>query len=533
MMIIVGGAILPLALIGGWLTASGARSGRELLRRELESSLAHVAQRMSDRWQHRSAELALLANNEPARRLLGAAGADPEATQYFQEMARALGTSMRELSYRDAEGRTRWSSREAASLPSGSLPETRRAVSGFNDYDAILVRRPVRDEDGSALGTVEARVLLSALLPTDSLQLIVAGSALRIRNREDGVLIGGPAAAPPGATSVLTRASLDDPPLDLELAASDARYVEPFARAARLGLGFLLGVAALALGLTAFLTRRLTGSLEQMVHAAGAVAAGDLERTVTGSGGDEIGRLAAAFNTMTQSLRRTLRELARGEALAAVGQFAASISHEVRNALTAVRLDLQRLSERMAPSDDRMLVRRMLKNVQRLDTIVTGSLRIARTDPDTMHAVVLEGVVRSAMSAAEPAFVESGTRAALEPCEEDRLRVRGDAGALEQMFLNLLMNAAQAMTAGGLVRVSIDQADAHVIVRIADAGQGIPPEILAKLGEPFFSSRSEGTGLGFSIARQIAVAHGGEASVVSTGLSGTTVEVVLPRAPAD
>ena len=102
-------------------------------------------------------------------------------------------------------------------------------------------------------------------------------------------------------------------------------------------------------------------------------------------------------------------------------------------------------------------------------------------------------------------------------------------GALEQMLLNLLINAAQAMVPGGIARVSIDVDGETVVVRVADDGPGIPPETLARLGEAFFSSRPEGTGLGFAIARQIAAAHGGDVCVESTGPTGTVVRVTLPR----
>ena len=90
-----------------------------------------------------------------------------------------------------------------------------------------------------------------------------------------------------------SRASLVDPPFDLELVASDARYVQPFVRAARLGFVSLLAVSALAVLLTTFLVRRLTSALEQMADAAGAIAAGDLERVVEQRGDDEVARLAA------------------------------------------------------------------------------------------------------------------------------------------------------------------------------------------------------------------------------------------------
>jgi signal transduction histidine kinase len=394
-----------------------------------------------------------------------------------------------------------------------------------------MVRRPVADASGAAIGAVEARVLLSAILPTDSLQRIVAGAALRIRDRETGEVIGGSPRTADGATKVLTQVSLSDPPLDVEMAASDARYVQPFMRAARLGLVSLLAVATLALVVTGILSRQLTASLEQMAEAAVAVAGGDLERNVVGSGADEIGRLATAFNTMTESLRRTLHELSRREALAAVGHFAASISHEVRNAVTSVRLDAQRLHERAADTNDRALAKRLLGNVNRLDSIVTGSLRIARANPETMRPIVLEGVIRTAMTAAEPAFLESGARAMVEVDEQRRDRVRGDAGALEQLFVNLLLNAAQAMGGGGIARVSIEPSDANVVVRIADTGRGISAEDLGRMGEAFFSSKPQGTGLGFSIARQIALVHGGDVRVVATSGAGTTIEVALPRAP--
>lgn len=530
MLIVIGGAILPLALIGAWLSASTTRSGRELLRSELDSSLAEIGQRIRERWTHREADLTLLADNRPANNLVGSGNADPETVRYLDALARGLRPTISEVTYRDSLGRARWGSNGA--VDAGQAPlDARRSIVGFESYDAVLVRRTLGGAGERAHGFVEARILLSAILPTDSLQLIVAGAALRIRNRETGELLGGRRTTPAGATLVSAHASLADPPFDLELVASDAGYVQPFAHAARLGLVFLVVVAALALLLTAALTRRLTASLEQMVDAAGAVAGGDLDRVVSSPGDDEVGRLANAFNTMTDSLRRTMRELAEREALAAVGRFAASMSHEVRNALTAVRLDAQRLHERIASSDgEGALINRILRNVQRLDSIVTGSLRIARTSPETMRSVALEGVVYAALSTAEPSFSQAGVRATVSIDGSRQTRVHADPGALEQLFLNLLMNAAEAMEPGGVAAVSIERIESRVVVRIADTGHGIPTGQLARMGEPFSSSKSKGTGLGFSIARQIALSHGGNVTVACSTKAGTTVEVVLPAA---
>ena len=233
---------------------------------------------------------------------------------------------------------------------------------------------------------------------------------------------------------------------------------------------------------------------------------------------------------MTDSLRRTLRELGRQEALAAVGQFAAAISHELRNALTAVRLDLQRLQERAEPAHpDRALIGRVLRNVHRLDAITTGSLRIARTTPETMRALAIEGVLHGAASAAEPAFLDARCRIEIVPLDGTHARVRGEAASLEHLFLNLLINAAHAMKPDGVARMSIDLVDGSVIVRIADTGHGIAADQLGRIGQPFFSSKPNGTGLGFSIAQQIAAVHGGHVTVAETGGDGTTVSVTLPR----
>jgi len=139
------------------------------------------------------------------------------------------------------------------------------------------------------------------------------------------------------------------------------------------------------------------------------------------------------------------------------------------------------------------------------------------------------GAGSAALTAAEPLFHETGTKAELLPLADQRVRVRGDAGALEQMLLNLFINAAQAMSPGGVARVSIEAGEERVVVSVSDDGSGIPPESLARMGEPFFSSRPAGTGLGFAIARQIADSHRGDVTVANTGPTGTLIRVTLPR----
>ncbi|HUQ84508.1 MAG TPA: HAMP domain-containing sensor histidine kinase [Gemmatimonadaceae bacterium] len=319
-------------------------------------------------------------------------------------------------------------------------------------------------------------------------------------------------------------------PLELSISAPSAPFVKPFEDAARTGLAVLMMVALVAFGVSAVLTSRVTRSLARLSEAASAVALGDLERQVPAAGGDEIAELAAAFNRMTDSLRRTLAELSQQRALAAVGEFAASVAHEVRNSLTAVRVDLQH-AKRHLPAENQgtTLLVRALESTRRLDSTVSSALRAARTGQMTPSRIDLRVVLEHAMRSAAPAFDERC--ATLEPLVTDvDAQVIGDASALEHLFLNLLINAGQALSAGGSARVDIVRANGHVLVRIEDTGPGVPVDQLASLGEPFRTTKPDGTGLGVPIARRIAVAHGGELRVDSAPDHGTTATVQLPLA---
>src|SRR5205085_11899773 len=133
------------------------------------------------------------------------------------------------------------------------------------------------------------------------------------------------------------------------------------------------------------------------------------ERSVDATGDDEVARLASSFNAMTQSLQRTVAELSRQRAMAAVGEFAASMAHDVRNSLTAIRVDLQH-ALRHLPSEDpgAKLGARALDSVRRLDATVTAALGVARGGRVDKSAVHLGKVIERAVAAAEPSFAERG-----------------------------------------------------------------------------------------------------------------------------
>ncbi len=541
LLLVLVGAVVPLVLIGLWLTRAVVRAGEDLLRTELDKSVQKITDATEQRWSHRHGDLALLAANDVAHRLLagGPPGTlAPADSAYLEELATGLTETVPRFEYRDAAGRIRWSRRTTVDTPGVRDPRTPAPVE-----PTLMMELPVMTAAGAhPLGRMVAHVTLSAVIPSDTSLRLPNGARLQIVQRSPRrVLILG---AVPDSVLGLDRftvgevgwlavhRSLRDPEIDLILAAPLTDYVQPFERVARTGVLTLMIVALLALLLSAFLTTRLTRSLERLAIAAEAVAAGDLDHRVEGNGDDEVGRVAAAFNRMMENLRRSLGELSKRQSLAAIGEYAASLAHQVRNGLTAVRVDLQRVEEKTAgDSPGRTLIARSLENVKRLDGIVSASLRVGRHDR-APRRLDLRHVLRSAAQNADGAFSERGATLAPTASYGNEAWILGDAIALEQLFLNLLLNAAQALQQGGRAEIRADVDGSDFLIAVTDTGTGIPPDHVERVLDPFFSTKAEGTGLGLSIARQIATAHGGSLRLESVQGKGTRVEVRLPLAAA-
>lgn len=510
LLIVLAGAVAPLALIGLWLTRTAARSGEELLRNRLTVALDRGVQEIGARWVRHRAELLSLAERQPATGRRGAAETPPVANYAV---------------FRDSAGAARWT----LGRPTEAATPVVTVV--LEVYDPASGRRR---------GTLEAQLAASALVGGEGAAAGLVGAVLAVFERSSGASL----LALPFDPTLLTRdrfqwggddwlalrRTLSEPALELVTAAPLTPFTRPFEEAARSGTLVLVAVALTCILLAALLTGRMTRSLATLAAAADAVARGDLQRQVEDSAGDEVGRVARAFNAMTESLRRTLAELARRESLAAVGQFAATLAHEVRNPLTAIRLDLQRVEESLpADTSTRKLQERALAEIERLDRAVTGALRLARSGQVELGPIDLRPPLEAAAAAALPEFAARGATLAPLPLEPVALPVRGDPGALEQLFLNLLLNAAQALDGGGVAAVDLQLESAHQLVKVRDNGCGIAADQLERIFEPFFSSKSAGTGLGLTIARQIVLAHGGEIGVESVRGQGTTVSVRLPR----
>ena len=527
--LVLGVAIVPLVLIGAYLLLGASRSGEQLLSQRLERATEESRSTLISRWLPFRSMLLDVSDWPEVRR--AAEGGEGEA---LAAKLLDLDPRIRQVAVRGASGERLFAFDRATLTPEqgGQPPATNPLMRVTFDLFGI---EPVG-------AVIEFGVEGDLLLPADVLPPSTAGMDLTLLDPETGAsLLPIPLDAYAiregrftwgGEEWLASIREFEDPPVRLVVAAPLTPYVAPFRRSVRNG-GYLLAAVALGGLLAAIvLTSRMTRSLRALVGGAEAVSAGDLSHRISRPGADEVGRVAESFNQMTESLQRMVREKASRESLAAMGEFAASLAHEVRNPLTAVKIDLQSLQERL--SDDAELtppLRRALEEIDRLDATVGDALSVVRRG-DGERVFDVRQPIRAAAHSVGPAFAAAG--ATLEVIGEDGpLRVRGDAAGLEQLFLNLLLNAAEALPAGGLAKISARRERVAVLVRVEDDGPGIPASVRERIFEPLFSTKETGTGLGLTISRRIVEAHRGDLSVDDIEGGGTRVEIRFPVADAD
>ena len=225
--------------------------------------------------------------------------------------------------------------------------------------------------------------------------------------------------------------------------------------------------------------------------------------------------------------KRAETELRNREALAQIGQMAAVVAHEVKNPLAGIGGAVQIIGGRLPEdSPDREIIQTILDRIDALDQKVQELLLFARPRAPSLAAVSLRGLVRDIVEHLE---LDPRLSAVEVSISSDDVTVRGDAEQLREVFLNLLLNAAQSMQDGGRIGVVFSETADTCTARVEDDGPGIPEEIRERIFDPFFSTRNTGTGLGLAIARRIVEAHAGEISICCPKNGGTVATVVLPR----
>jgi PAS domain S-box-containing protein len=230
-----------------------------------------------------------------------------------------------------------------------------------------------------------------------------------------------------------------------------------------------------------------------------------------------------------KSMEERIRQLDR---LAALGQFASSVAHEIRNPLTGIATGVQFLSRGFPEGDERLEgVAFILREVVRLNTIIQDLFTASRPRELTLGPVRLAEVAARVLRGLKPAPEEAGVTIELDRADAWPV-VTADADQLQQVLLNLIQNAVQATAAGGRVAIRARTEGGEHVIEVEDTGGGIAPEHLPRIFDPFYTTRPKGTGLGLFVAHAIVQRHRGSLEVKSQLGRGTRFRIHLPMNPA-
>ena len=452
----------------------------------------------------------------------------------------------------------------------------------------LLTSGPVRDDNGRILGALMVGTRLSTLA-TDLKTQVLADLVIL---DQQGALMATTMSEPEQGFDVLTLTSLEVAYLDPGKIDALVMYQRPYqiyyaplvVRRAEVGvvgvvlpsnfivttestsrnlfsLVFSLGtLAVIVVGY--LLAQRISRPIMRMRDVSLAVASGDLDQRTGIRGRDEVGQMAAVFDLMTFRLRRrtaqaaqlhaeTVRrsgeleeanirlqqaqqQLVQSEKLAAVGQLTAGIVHDVKNPLAVIRGLTEEVQEQLGnDSPHTSQLQTIRDNATRANAIVSDLLKFARLSNPELRYQNLQDTVLSALRLTDYLARRGRVKIVTEPSAQPVMTVY-DAQQIEQVLVNLIQNAIQAMPDGGTLRVRVGQTPEWVEVDVADTGVGIPAKNLGRIFDPFFTTKppGEGTGLGLSVSYGLVAQHKGRIDVRSEVGKGSVFTLRLPRRAA-
>jgi len=254
-----------------------------------------------------------------------------------------------------------------------------------------------------------------------------------------------------------------------------------------------------------------------------------------------LSQSALAFENaiLYQEQKQRLRKMFRADRLATIGQIAAGAAHEIRNPLTTIRSSMQYLQSKETDTEKLEVYDGLMGEVDRIDGIIRDLLSFSKPVTPQKEPVELYGLIQQVINLAASYARHDCVDIRFNPPEGEKAVLQADPGQLKQVFVNIVLNAVQAMQGGGTLAIEAEKiyhepspGRKQWAIRFSDTGPGIPEEELDQIFDPFFTTKNEGTGLGLSISYGIIKQHGGDISVESRTAGknrGTCITVMLPR----
>ncbi len=318
--------------------------------------------------------------------------------------------------------------------------------------------------------------------------------------------------------------------------------IAPFGRLGAWYWVFVILLAASTSLAFSALLGRVTNSLKELIRAAKRIGAGDLVPWLPPPGEDEVGELTLAFREMSDQIKRMVGQVDQNSRLAVIGELSAYLAHEIRNPLSCVKMNLQRIERwgrtKPLPAELRESVDISLKEVDRLGSSLTSILQLARRDETKEQVVSLHAVLTETIDLLRGEFDRAGVEVSLD-LDASHDRVRSDPGHLKGAFLNLMMNGLEAQPTGGrlIIRSALENVSGMgpaVAVHIRDHGPGVPNEVRERIFEPFFTTKSNGSGIGLAVVSRTLRAAGGDVYLADLPVweKGAELVVRMPLAAA-
>ena len=308
---------------------------------------------------------------------------------------------------------------------------------------------------------------------------------------------------------------------------------QSFLNSVNTGVGAIALVSIIVAGVIAIpLARYITRPVADLVQANRSLMNGDMSVRVEVEGRSELAELGRSFNQMAETIQSTQNELLRKETLASIGQLAAGVAHELNNPLGTILL-LSDVIHKQTDEDDphRTDLGMIVDETVRCKRIVSDLLNFARQQEvlaqDTdLHALLDQVITKTSC---QPTFKRINI---VRDYHDVPLIIQADPAQMQQVFINLLNNAAEAIEGDGKITISTRKVDAEFVeIKVADTGYGIPEESMGKIYTPFFTTKEvgKGTGLGLAIVYGIIKMHRGQISMQSRVGLGTTFSILLPK----
>ena len=301
----------------------------------------------------------------------------------------------------------------------------------------------------------------------------------------------------------------------------------------------IVAAAALFIGLLVsfWISARITKPVEELAEGAREVATGRWDTRIEVRGSDEVGQLAIAFNDMTRTLASQKERLLQTERVAAWRELARRLAHELRNPLFPMQITIENLQKARRLDAKQFLevfnesTATLKAELANLNTIVGRFSDFSKMPAPRFVRVNVNEVLRNAVRLFEPQFTAVGKPTITqEPFLTDPLPdIDADPDLLHRAFQNLVLNAMDAMPAGGTLTLRTSEHDGHVRIEVADTGKGLTQEECKRLFTPYYTTKQMGTGLGLAIVQSVVSDHHGNISVTSEEGHGTTFRIDLPQ----